>query len=80
MLLQDPSTNLLLFKLPVGSYAELDLKLYNIKGEFILQRRQFETVADGTFIEANTSGMVTGIYLYTIRSDRQTYSGKFLKW
>ncbi len=80
ILLQNPSANLLMFKLPVGSYSEVDLKLYNIKGEFILRRQHFETSADGAVIEANTSEMGRGIYLYTIRSDRQTYSGKFLKW
>ena len=80
LLIQNPSINLVSFKLPMGSDSSIDLKIFNLNGELIQERRQFEKTADGAVIEANTSGWVDGIYLYTIYSDRQSYSGKFLKW
>ncbi len=79
-LLQNPAINLLIFRLPEKSYSEIFLKIYNINGEMVLQRRAFEIYHDLPVIQADTSGIASGVYLYTIRTDNHTYSGKFLKW
>jgi len=79
-LLQNPSINILIFRLPGIGYSEILLAIYSINGEMVLQRRQFEAFNDFTDIQADTSGIVPGVYLYTLRSNDHTYSGKFLKW
>ena len=79
-LLQNPVKDFLIFRIPKESNSIFYLQVYTLNGKIILQLKQSKLSAENQIIKANISKIVSGIYVYSIRSGEYASSGKFLKW
>ena len=78
-LLQNPVRDFLIFSMPKDANTNVFLSIYNLSGKMIAQLRQWEMSIENQTIQADISGIASGIYVYTIRSGEYASSGKFIK-
>jgi len=78
-LIQNPVTNILKVCLPAEPGNDLVLGIYNLQGAIESETNQSQ-IEDGLRIfEINVSKLSGGVHIYSIRTKKNNYSGKFLK-
>ena len=78
-LLRNPVTDLLAIRTPRPTGSTVLLRIYNLKGEMIFLSKQSESTLENTTIQVNISSIPSGTYIYTIRTEEDAGSGKFIK-
>ncbi len=76
---QNPVTDFLKVSIPWVSADDQTLAIYDLKGVNLKQLGQSRIENGLLFYEINVSDLATGVYLYSIHSVKNFYSGKFIK-
>ena len=59
--------------------SDVELIIYNLQGTGLFHEDQFQLKAGEHTLKVETTNYQEGVYLFTIRSDKSLYSGKFYK-
>jgi len=75
-LLQNPVKDLLKISILPEFGSDVVLEIFNLQGINVVQQAKIKL--EKHFIEADVSGLASGIYIYLIRSKKHSESGKFV--
>lgn len=76
----NPATNDIQFKLSLPTEDAVTLQILDINGKIVAQPfTVFSTSAGESQLNYNVEGLNPGMYFYTLKSDTQYLSGKFIK-
>lgn len=78
-LFQNPVTDLLKVSFPSLSDTNIVFQVCDFKGAILKQSRQSRFENGLSFCEINVADLSRGVYLYSVRSEKNFYSGKFIK-
>ncbi|MEI7525361.1 MAG: right-handed parallel beta-helix repeat-containing protein [Mariniphaga sp.] len=78
-LLKNPVTDLLIISIPRPSNSPIFVNIYNLIGEMIFQSKQHQLPSASPTVQVDLSAIPPGTYIYTVRTDQDAGSGKFIK-
>ncbi len=78
-LLKNPVTEFLIISIPRPSNSPVFVNIYNLIGEMIFQSKEQQLPSSNPTVQVDISSIPPGTYIYTIRTDKDAGSGKFIK-
>jgi len=75
----NPASEVLTIKYEVASSGDVELSLYNLAGQRILESDQPSVPTGTQTIALNISNLPAGVYVYTLREGRGVVSGRIIK-
>jgi hypothetical protein len=78
-IIQNPVTDFLKVGIKQTNNKALTLKIYNMTGALEMESNQFQLAYDLQVFEVDVAKLESGIYVYIIGSQAESFSGKFIK-
>jgi len=78
--IQSPSSNLISFEAPTNVAENASLKIYSLDGKLIYETYNYSDDGNIRKFTWNSINTEKGIFIYTIESGAETYSGKISKF